>query len=74
MASAAYYPPNWNRPLSVESWNKTLRSIMKQVAVASVEGVGVTGTDVWEFGEVSAIVRRLCTDEERARVTERYIR
>ena len=71
MASVALY--RRGVMLQKEQWNQEERKFARRCLAGTLEGVGVPATDVSsDEGRVSAIVRRLCTDDERRQVLEKY--
>lgn len=60
-------------PIPVSRWTGTQRQIARKAAERALYGVGIRSTDVVEQNLITLSVRRLCTDDERSRVTENYL-
>lgn len=58
----------------VAEWPPAAFAIAEKVASRVLDGVGEAATDVVETGQITRIVRRQCTDDERRRVIEKYLR
>jgi hypothetical protein len=50
----------------VWAWSEVTRAKVKQRCEDLIRGVGVAGSEVWEWGEVALHVRRLVTSSEMA--------
>ncbi len=72
MTSVAILLPG--HPIPRDHWNHRMEKVAKKIARAALEGVGVEGTDIVESGNITHVIRRLCSDDERAQVTEKYRR
>lgn len=59
--------------LYVWDWPPAAHAIAEKVATRVLDGVGVPSTDVAEMGQITRVVRRQCTDDERRRVIEKYL-
>lgn len=59
--------------LYVADWPPAAHAIAERVARRVLDGVGVPSTDVVEMGQITRIVRRQCSDDERRRVVEKFL-
>lgn len=57
----------------LDQWPPAAHLVAEKVANRVLDGVGVPTTDVIETGQITRIVRRQCTDDERRRVVEKYL-
>lgn len=71
MVSVAIY--RGRELLQREDWNQEERKLAKRMVKETLEGVGDYSTDTPEEGNVSTVIRRLCTDAERMKVLEKYV-
>lgn len=56
------------------AWTPDVVRIADRVIDRVLEGCGVAGTDRIEDGFITRIVRRQCSDVERRRVVEKYLK
>lgn len=57
----------------VVDWPPAAHAIAERVASRVLDGVGLPATDDVQMGQITRVVRRQCTDEERRRVIEKYL-
>jgi len=60
--------------LFTAQWSPAVHDVAHRVAQRVLDGIGVPSTDVIEVGTITRVVRRLCTDAERSRVVEKYLK
>lgn len=61
-------------PLPIGEWEQSHHAIAARVAALTLKGAGVEGSDIVAYGEICRNVRRQCSDIERRRVVEKYLR
>ncbi len=54
-------------------WSKKEHGLALEACTRALKYVGQDQTDIHSEGEITAIIRRLCKDEERRQVTEKWI-
>jgi hypothetical protein len=59
--------------IPVSEWTRAQRHRALYVANSALSGVGVLHSDVVEDNRITASIRRLARDDERAMVTENYL-
>lgn len=74
MVSVALLPRDRVGPIPRSEWTKRELKIARRAARLALEGVGDESTDILEDGQIALLVRRLCRDEERGQVLEKYLR
>lgn len=61
-------------PIPRPLWPDEQRSMAQRIARDALAGDGIESTDVPDDGEITFIIRRQCRDDERRRVTEKYLK
>ena len=59
-------------PVPLAHWEPWQVDIGKKAAEWALAGIGEPATDKIEQGQITHVVRRLCSDAERRRVVERF--
>lgn len=73
MATVALLTRERNGPIPRREWTHEEARLAHQAVRAAIAGVGLPETDKTEEGDITAIIRRQCTDQERRRVLEKYL-
>ena len=73
MASVALFDPQKQEQIHREMWTKREREIAKTAARDAIEDVGDMTMDRWEDSGSIIALRRLCKDDERRQVLEKYL-
>lgn len=73
MASVALFNTARREQIPREMWTKRERTIAIEEARAAMDGVGDPQSDTIEDHGTIIALRRVCTDDERRRVLERFL-
>jgi len=74
MVSVSLWPTELDRPMAIDEWTQADRRIAEKIAMRALGRSGVVGSDVESIGTITLIVRRQCSDIERRRVVEKYLK
>jgi len=72
MVSTALYLKPEDRMLYRDQWNSKELRLALEACRRALRYVGESHTDIHEDGSITAVIRRLCKDDERKRVIEKY--